>query len=31
MIVRSIMNIGADISLREYLKKYFGFGTFKGN
>jgi len=25
------MNIGADISLREYLKKYFGFGTFKGN
>jgi len=31
LIVRSIMNIGADISLREYLKKYFGFGTFKGN
>ncbi len=25
------MSIGADISLREYLKKYFGFGTFKGN
>ena len=24
------MSIGADISLREYLKKYFGFGTFKG-
>lgn len=25
------MSIGADISLKEYLKKYFGFGTFKGN
>lgn len=25
------MSIGADISLIEYLKKYFGFGTFKGN
>jgi ATP-dependent DNA helicase RecQ len=25
------MSIGADISLTEYLKKYFGFGTFKGN
>ena len=25
------MSIGADISLKNYLKKYFGFDTFKGN
>lgn len=25
------MSVGADISLKEYLKKYFGFDTFKGN
>ncbi len=25
------MSIGADISLNDYLKKYFGFDTFKGN
>ncbi len=25
------MSIGVDISLSEYLKKYFGFTTFKGN
>lgn len=25
------MNKGADISLKEYLKKFFGFDTFKGN
>ncbi|MCH7658290.1 MAG: DNA helicase RecQ [Bacteroidetes bacterium] len=25
------MNFGVDISLVEYLKKYFGFGSFKGN
>ncbi len=25
------MSIGADISLNEYLKRYFGFDTFKGN
>jgi len=25
------MKIGADISLTQYLKKYFGFDTFKGN
>jgi len=25
------MSVGADISLKEYLKKYFGFGSFKGN
>ena len=25
------MNVGADISLIGYLKKYFGFDTFKGN
>ncbi len=26
-----IMSIGVDISLVEYLKKYFGFSSFKGN
>lgn len=25
------MSVGADISLKDYLKKYFGFDTFKGN
>jgi len=25
------MSVGADISLKEYLKKYFGFDSFKGN
>jgi len=25
------MNTGVDVSLAEYLKKYFGFDTFKGN
>lgn len=25
------MSVGADISLKEYLKKYFGFDNFKGN
>lgn len=25
------MSIGADISLNDYLKRYFGFDTFKGN
>ena len=25
------MSVGADISLKEYLKEYFGFDTFKGN
>jgi len=25
------MHVGADISLTDYLKKYFGFNTFKGN
>ena len=25
------MNVGVDISLTGYLKKYFGFDTFKGN
>ncbi len=25
------MSVGADISLKDYLKKYFGFNTFKGN
>ncbi|MBI9054047.1 MAG: DNA helicase RecQ [Bacteroidales bacterium] len=25
------MSVGADISLKEYLKKYFGFDKFKGN
>ncbi|MFC2096201.1 DNA helicase RecQ [Bacteroidota bacterium] len=25
------MSVGADISLKEYLKKYFGFNAFKGN
>ncbi len=25
------MSVGADTSLKEYLKKYFGFNTFKGN
>ena len=25
------MSVGADISLKEYLKKYFGFNNFKGN
>ena len=25
------MSVGADISLKEYLKKYFGFDAFKGN
>jgi len=25
------MSVGADISLKDYLKKYFGFGAFKGN
>lgn len=25
------MSVGADISLKEYLKRYFGFNAFKGN
>jgi ATP-dependent DNA helicase RecQ len=25
------MSVGAEVSLKEYLKKYFGFDTFKGN
>ncbi|MEE4196432.1 MAG: DNA helicase RecQ [Bacteroidales bacterium] len=25
------MSVGADISLKDYLKKYFGFDSFKGN
>ncbi|MFP4017937.1 MAG: DNA helicase RecQ [Bacteroidales bacterium] len=25
------MSVGADVSLRDYLKKYFGFDRFKGN
>ncbi len=25
------MSVGADISLKDYLKKYFGFDAFKGN
>ena len=25
------MSVGADISLKDHLKKYFGFGAFKGN